>query len=131
MISSALTRWCVPGLLAVGLAVAAVAPMPARAQSNEDLVRVIIDVADVVLRANQPYYRGHYDQPLHVSYDYRGRPTYYRMAPRQVRRGPPAHAPAHGWRAKHGNRARCDRRGRCNVSYYAPRQDRSRGRHWR
>lgn len=140
MTTSALTRWIAPGLLAAGLSAAAFAPAPAHAQSNDDLVQVIVDVADVVLRGNQPYYRGNYDDRLRVSYDHRGRPTYYRMSPRHYdsrynarhyRNGPPRHAPAHGWRSKQVRRETCDRRGRCTVQYYDPRQDRSRDRRWR
>ncbi|PBJ83834.1 hypothetical protein CMZ84_04970 [Lysobacteraceae bacterium NML93-0399] len=137
MTTLAFTRWLAPGLLALGLGAAAIAPAPAHAQSNDDLVRVIVDVADVVLRGNQPYYRGHSNDRLRVSYDHRGRPTYYRMAPRHYdaryhRNGPPRHAPAHGWRNKQQvRRESCDRRGRCTVQYYDPRQDRSRDRRWR
>lgn len=130
-----LTRWLAPGVLAAGLTAAAMAPAPAHAQSNNDLVQVIVDVADVVLRGNQPYYRGDYNNRLRVSYDHRGRPVYYRMAPRHYtvrHHGPPRHAPAHGWRGKHQvRRETCDRRGRCTVQYYDPRQDRSNNHRWR
>lgn len=137
MTMNPLTRWIMPGLLAAGLTAAAIAPTPARAQSNDDLVQIIVDVADVVLRGNQPYYRGNHDDRLRVSYDHRGRPTYYRMAPRydqrhnarHYRNGPPRHAPAHGYHAKQVRRETCDRRGRCTVQYYDPRRDRSN--HWR
>lgn len=132
MTTSPMTRWIFPGLLAAGLSAAAIAPAPAHAQSSDDLVQIIVDVADVVLRGNQPYYRGNYDDRLRVSYDHRGRPTYYRMAPRHdrhnarhYRNGPPRHAPAHGYRAKQVRRETCDRRGRCTVQYYDPRHDRS------
>ncbi|MDR6992954.1 hypothetical protein [Luteimonas sp. 3794] len=136
MRTNPLTRWFAPGLLAAGLSAAAFAPAPAQAQSNDDLVRVIVDVADVVLRGNQPYYRGDYNNRLLVSYDNRGRPVYYRTAPRyntpHYRNGPPRHAPAHGWRNQQQvRRETCDRRGRCTVQYYDPRQDRSRDRRWR
>ncbi|VXC01462.1 conserved exported hypothetical protein [Luteimonas sp. 9C] len=139
MITNPLTRWIAPGLLAVGLSAAALAPAPAHAQSGDDLVQVIVDVADVVLRGNQPYYRGNYNDRLRVSYDHRGRPVYYRMAPRHYdaryysrHKGPPRHAPAHGWRNNHQvRRESCDRRGRCTVQYYDPRQDRARDRRWR
>lgn len=140
MMTYALARWLAPGLLAAGLSAAALAPMPAHAQSNDDLVQVIVDVADVVLRGNQPYYRGDYNNRLRVSYDNRGRPVYYRNAPRydqrhnarHYRNGPPRHAPAHGWRNQQQvRRESCDRRGRCTVQYYDPRQDRSRDRRWR
>jgi len=133
MTSKPLSRWMMPGLLAAGLAAAALVPAPAQAQSGDDLARVIVDVADVVLRGNQPYYRGNYDDRLRVAYDHRGRPTYYRVAPRHDqryaarhhRKGPPRHAPAHGYRAKQVRRESCDRRGRCTVQYYDPGRDRS------
>lgn len=139
MSTTPLTRWFAPVLLAAGFSVAAIAPAPAHAQSN-DLVQVIVDVADVVLRGNQPYYRGDYNNQLRVSYDNRGRPVYYRTAPRydqrynasHYRNGPPRHAPAHGRRhSQQVRRETCDRRGRCTVQYYDPRQDRSRDRRWR
>ena len=143
MTPNTLTRWCVPGLLAAGLSAAAFMPTPAHAQSNDALVQTIVDVADVVLRGNQPYYRGDYNNQLRVSYDNRGRPVYYRTVPRydarydarydnRHRHGPPRHAPAHGWRDRHQvRRETCDRRGRCTVQYYDPREDRSRDRRWR
>ncbi|MDR7192355.1 hypothetical protein [Luteimonas terrae] len=140
MITNPMTRWLAPGLLAIGLSAAAIAPAPAHAQSSDDLVQVIVDVADVVLRGNQPYYRGNYNDRLRVSYDQRGRPVYYRMAPRHYdtryttrHRAPPRHAPAHGRRHQQQlvRRESCDRRGRCTVQYYDPRQDRTRDRRWR
>lgn len=133
MTTHPLTRWIVPGLLALGMSAAAIVPVPAHAQSNDALVQVIVDVADVVLRGNQPYYRNNHNDRLRVSYDHRGRPTYYRNAPRydqrysarHYRNGPPRHVPANGYRAKHVRRETCDRRGRCTVQYYDPRRDRS------
>lgn len=117
-----LTRWAMPGLLAVGLTAATLAPAPVRAQSNDELVQVLVNVADVVLRGNEPYYRGNYHDRLRVSRDRYGRPTYYRTVPRH---GPPRHAPARGWRQQQVRRESCDRRGRCTVRYYDPRRDRS------
>ncbi|TWI01883.1 hypothetical protein IP90_02443 [Luteimonas cucumeris] len=104
-----LSRWLAPALLAVGFGFAAMAPTPARAQGDE-LVRVIVDVADVIFRSGQPYYRHdnryRYDDRLIVVHDrYRG-PIYYRQVPRAVyyrdynryRSGPP-YGNAHGyWR---------------------------------
>lgn len=128
MSTSRLTRWILPAVLATGFAAAAVVPAPARA--NDDLVRVIVDVADVVLRGNTPYYRhggyGQHDRLL-VSYDRYGRPVYYRHVPRHhhgYRPGPPPHARAHGRRDHRHSQTRCDSRGRCTVQYYDPRQDR-------
>lgn len=129
MSQSTLTRWVLPALLATGLATAALVPAPAKA--NDDLVRVIVDVADVMMRGSTPYYRhGNYGQNdrLLVSYDRYGRPVYHRNVQRNhraYRPGPPPHARAHGYR--HDNRhrnTRCDSRGRCSVQYYDPRQDR-------
>jgi|GEM_PF-930463 len=141
MTTNPLTRWILPAVLAAGMTAAAFVPASAHAQSGDDLVRVIVDVADVVLRGNQPYYRGNYNDRLLVSYDPRGRPTYYRMSPRRYdarhnvvhyRSPPPRHVPAHRWNGpQQVRRETCDRRGRCTVQYYDPRQDRSRDRRWR
>ncbi len=126
MTHTTLTRWLMPAVLATGFAAAAALPAPAKA--NDDLVRVIVDVADVMMRGNTPYYRhGNYgrDDRLMVSYDRYGRPVYHRNVHRHHRKGPPPHARAHGYR--HDNRhrnTRCDSRGRCTVQYYDPRQDR-------
>ena len=88
-----LSRYLAPAVLAASLGVAAVAaPAPAQAQSD-DLVRVLVDVADVVLRSGQPYYRYGdygYDDRLVMQRDRYGRPVYYRYVPREVyRQGPP------------------------------------------
>ncbi|MGY0560392.1 hypothetical protein ACW7G2_06720 [Luteimonas sp. A277] len=124
-------RWLAPLILAAGFGAAALAPAPARA--SDDLVRVIVDVADVVLRGGSPYYRhgnyGHNDRLVMVR-DRHGRPVYYRQVPRNYRagyhpsqfRGPPPHARARGHaKQRNGN---CDRNGRCSVRYYDPRFDR-------
>ena len=88
-----LSRYLAPAVLAASLGVAALAaPAPAQAQSD-DLVRVLVDVADVVLRSGQPYYRYGdygYDDRLVMQRDRYGRPVYYRYVPREVyRQGPP------------------------------------------
>lgn len=81
--------------------------------------RVIVDVADVVLRGGVPYYRfGQYgyDDRLIVGGERRGRPMYYRHLPRRE----------YG-RFYEGGRARevkCNRNGRCAVVHYDPRYDR-------
>ena len=101
-----LSRWISSLALAAGLGVAAITPAPAKA--SDDLVRIIVDVADVVLRGSQPYYRhGHYGRhdQLIVVRDRYGHPTYYRQVPRNYhagyyaprhRPGPPPHARAWG-----------------------------------
>ncbi|NZA25645.1 hypothetical protein H0E84_04560 [Luteimonas sp. SJ-92] len=136
-----LTRWLAPAALAAGLGVAALTPAPARA--SDDLARVIVDVADVVLRGGTPYYRhgGHgYNDRLIVVRDRYGRPVYYRQVPRHYqashsrhyRSGPPAHAPAHGYRDRNRNdnrNVRCNRNGHCTAQYYDPRYDRDRNRY--
>ena len=58
MASFSLTRLLAPTVLAAGLGLAALAPSPARA--DDDLVRVIVDVADVIYHGGQPYYRHGY-----------------------------------------------------------------------
>ena len=81
--STVLSRWVAPVLLAAGLGVAGMLPAPARAA--DDLVRVIVDVADVIYHSGQPYYRygdyGRYDRVVIVRDRYH-RPTYYRYVPR-------------------------------------------------
>lgn len=125
------SRWLAPLVVAAGLGAAALAPAPARA--SDELVRIIVDVADVVLRGSTPYYRhgnyGRHDR-LVVVRDRYGRPVYYREVPRHYPvayhpsqfRGPPPHARARG-HIGHRN-TNCDRKGRCTVRYYDPRQDR-------
>ena len=52
-----LTKMLAPAVLVAGLGVAAIAvPAPAQAQSD-DLVRVLVNVADVVMRGSTPSYR--------------------------------------------------------------------------
>lgn len=117
------SRWFASLALAAGLGFAGLAPAPAHA--SDDLVRILVDVADVVLRGNTPYYRhGGYDRHdrLIAVRDRYGRVTYYREVPRHHRRvyhpprhrpGPPPHARAWG----HPTR-------RSAVRYYDSRFDR-------
>lgn len=125
---SSLARWLAPAALAATLAAGAALPAPAHAA--DPLVRVIVDLGDVVFRNGQPYYRyGRYgyDDRLIVERDYRGRPVYYRHVPRDYdgRYGPP-YGNAYGYhRTRDGRYSRqvCDGRGRCRVEYYDPRYD--------
>ena len=115
--STVLTRWVAPVVLAAGLGVfTAAAPAPARA---DDLTRVIVDIADVVYHSGSPYYRydrGYRDRLIVVN-DYRGRPTYYR---RVYRAGPP-YGNAYGYyNAPRGN---CNKHGKCTTHYYDSRYD--------
>lgn len=120
------TRWLATTALAAGLGMATLAaPMSAQARDGDDLVRVIVDVADVIYHGGYPYYRhGNYgyDDRLIVQRDRYGRPIYYRTV---VRSGPP-YGKAHGYWKKHArtNRVECDRHGRCVTRYYDPRYDR-------
>ncbi|UNK42997.1 hypothetical protein MNO14_02530 [Luteimonas sp. S4-F44] len=136
MTSNTLTRWMWPAALATGLAATFAVPTPARA--SDDLVQVIVDIADVVMRGDQPYdRRGRYgyDDRLRLSYDRYGRPVYYRTAPRSHGRHHPAPPRYAAERYRHHERARgrteCDRRGRCTTHYYDPREDRGRRGGWR
>lgn len=121
-----LTRWLAPVALACGVGLGAMAA-PAPARADDDLVRVLVDIADVVIHGGQPYYRhgsfGPRDR-LVVEYDRWGRPVYYRLVPRAYS-GPP-YGKAYGyWRNGPGSRVvRCDARGNCTVRYYDPRYDR-------
>ena len=87
-----LARLMAPVIFATGLGLAALTPTQARA--SDDLVRVIVDVADVIYHSGQPYYRhgpGYgYGDRLIVVRDRYHRPTYYRYVPRHVvYRAPP------------------------------------------
>ena len=135
-----LSRYLAPAVLAASLGVAAIAaPAPAHAQSD-DLVRVLVSVADVVMRGNTPYYRQGdygYDDRLVMQRDRYGRPTYYRYVPRQTynRSGPP-YGNAYGYNRNRGypvtgqRDVKCNKHGKCKVEYYDSRYDRD-GRHSR
>ncbi|GAB3098878.1 hypothetical protein [Lysobacter terrae] len=123
-----LTRWLASTALAAGLGMAALTtPAPAHAQNDDDLVRVIVDVADVIFRGGDPYYRYGdygYNDRLIMERDRYGRPIYYRYEPRNYRSGPP-YGNAYGyWRNQDRSRMKCDRNGRCTTRYYDPRYDR-------
>lgn len=138
------SRWVAPAVLAAGLGAAALAPQTAHAQ-NQDIARVIVDVADVIMRGGQPYYRhddrydprvgNRYaqDNRLIVVRDRYGRPTYYRQVPHsQVARntayyGPAPRAAYNTRYAPDTRRAKCNKHGKCKVEYYDPRRDRNRG----
>ena len=113
------SRWLAPAILAAGAGLAALTPVPVHARDDDELVRIIVDVADVVLRGGVPYYRyGQYgyDDRLIVGRDRHGRPVYYRHLPRRE----------YG-RFYDGDRARevkCNRNGKCTIVYYDPRYDR-------
>ena len=120
---TALSRWLAPFVLAAGFGAVAMVPAPARA---DDLARVIVDIADVIVRNNTPYYRyGNfgYDDRLIVVRDRYGRSTYYRNVPRyadhRYRSGPP-YGVAHGYY----NKRDCKHNGKCRATYYDPRYDR-------
>ncbi len=133
-----LARWLAPVALATALGASVVFPAPARA--DDDLVRVVVDVADIVYRSGHPYYRhGDYgrDDRLIVGRDRRGRTVHYRYVPRND--GPP-YGNAYGYRRnqdtdyyrRYGyvrdasgrySRRICDSRGRCEIEYYDPRYD--------
>ncbi|HEY0661709.1 MAG TPA: hypothetical protein VGD21_10395 [Lysobacter sp.] len=122
-----MTRWLASAVLAAGLGMAALSPTPAYAQSGDDLVRVIVDVADVIVRGGYPYYRyGNYgyNDRLIVVRDRYGRPVYYREIPRTAYRNGPPYGNAYGyWRNGPGSRnMKCNKHGKCQ--YYDARYDR-------
>lgn len=123
-----LSRILAPATLAVALGFGAMTPAPAQAQ--DELTRVLVDIADVVLRGGVPYYRhGNYgyDDRLIVSRDRYGRVVYYRTVPRHHRSGPP-YGKAYGYyRNGPGSRSvKCNKHGKCKATYYDPRHDRDR-----
>lgn len=128
-----LSRWMAPTLLAAALGAGALVPAPARAQ--DDLSRVLVNIADVVFRSGTPYYRNGdygYDDRLIASRDRYGRVVYYRQVPQQYdnRYGQP-YGNAYGyyrngpgsWNANNRN-VKCNKNGKCKVEYYDPRYDR-------
>ncbi len=146
-----LSRYLAPAVLAASLGLAAIAaPAPAQAQSS-DLIRVLVNVADVVMRGNTPYYRnsdyGNEDR-LIAQRDQYGRVVYYRSMPRDqyyggnqsngsdryygndqsYRTGQPPYGNAYGYYRNApvtGNRAvKCNKKGKCKTEYYDPRYDR-------
>jgi hypothetical protein len=134
-------RWLATAALAAGLGMGAMTPTPAHAQEGYEMARVVVDVADVIFRSGQPYYRygnGYgYDDRLVVVRDRYGRPVYYRQVPRYGRSGPP-YGNAYGYHRNRGysdrysntysqRRVTCDRNGRCVTRYYDPRYDRRNG----
>jgi hypothetical protein len=93
-------RLFAPAVLAAVLGVAGLSP--GKAQASDDLVRVLVDVADIIYHSGQPYYRhgnyGRYDRVVIVRDRYH-RPAYYRYVPRDYRvvyRGAPPYGRAHG-----------------------------------
>lgn len=122
------SRWLAPAILAGGFGLAALSPVPAHAQDGDELVRVLVDVADVVLRGGTPYYRYGdygYDDRLIVARDRYGRPLYYRQVPRDYR----GTSRYYGRDGARGREVRCNSHGRCKVTYYDPRYDRDRYRY--
>lgn len=125
-----LSRWLAPAVLAAGLGFGAMTPAPAQAQ-DDTLTRVLVDIADVVLRGGVPYYRYGdygYDDRLITQRDRYGRIVYYRMVPRyqsDYRAGPP-YGNAYGyWNNGPGSRkVKCNKHGKCTVTYYDPQYDR-------
>jgi hypothetical protein len=125
-----LSRWFAPAVLAAGLGFGAMTPAPVQAQDS--LTRVLVDVADVVLRSGVPYYRYGdygYNDRLVAGRDRYGRVVYYRTMPRgydsRYRGGPP-YGNAYGYyRNGPGSRdMKCNKHGKCKVQYYDPRYDR-------
>jgi hypothetical protein len=132
---STLSKYIAPAVFAAGFAFTALLPTPARAQ--DDVTRVIVDVADVVLLSGQPYYRyGNYrDQDrLVVVRDRYGRPVYYRVVDRRWNDDhgryayrpyrPPVYRDDYDRTAR---RVKCNKHGNCTVSYYDPQYDRRGG----
>ena len=122
----AISRWIAPAALAASLALGAFTPAPAHAQSSYELTRAIVDIADVVFRGNQPYYRyGNYgqDDRLVMSRDRYGRPVYYRVVRDGYRSGPP-YGRAYGYYGRAPGRVKCNNHGKCKAEYYDARYDR-------
>lgn len=118
-----LSRRLAPAVVAVGIGIAALSPVPVHAEHGDDLVRVLVDVADVVLRGGVPYYRhgGYgYDDHLIVVRDRHGRLVYYRQVPRRYVGNIRYDDYDYGYYRD----VRCNRHGKCTITYYDPRYDR-------
>ena len=134
-----LSRWLAPAVLAAGFGFGAMAPASALAQDGT-MTRVLVDVADVVLRGGQPYYRyGNYrdNDRLVVGRDRYGRPVYYRLV--RVQGGYDDYdGYNNGYNNGYYNRygygyynpastartVKCNKHGNCTVKYYDPQYDR-------
>lgn len=115
---STLSRWLAPLVIAAGFGTLAFAPTTAHADSG-DLVEVLAEVADVMLRGDRQYDNRRYENRR---YDNRNVKRRYINSPNH-RRGS-----SHG---REGEReVKCDKRGKCKVktksTYYDPRYDRKR-----
>lgn len=131
---TALTRWLAPATLAVAMGFGVAAPV--QAQSQDELVRVLVNVADVVFRGSTPYYRQGdygYDDRLTVQRDRYGRPVYYRSVPRGQYYGNNNYGNNYGNNGSYNNngygysnndsnrKVKCNKHGKCKVEYYDPR----------
>ena len=135
----AIARWLAPAALATALGVAALVPAPAKAQSA-DLVRTLVDIADVAFRGGQPYYRHGdygYNDRLVAGRDRYGRVVYYRVADpryghdRYDRYERDRYRTArYGYSDRGARRTKCNANGKCKVEYYDARYDRRRHRGW-
>lgn len=133
----ALNRWIAPAVLAATLGAASFVPTPAKAQSMDDVTQAIVNIADVVFRGNQPYYRnGDYssDDRLVMRRDAYGRPVYYRVVDNGYNpynnynssyRTSPPYGRAYGYyrQAPGQQQVKCNRHGKCKAQYYDPRYD--------
>ena len=128
-----LSRYLAPAVLAASLGFAAMAASaPAQAQSSNDLIRVLVNVADVAMRGNTPYYRHGqygYNDRLIAQRDRYGRVVYYRNVPRAQYRNNVPYGNAYGdYRGRPvavvNRDAKCNKNGKCKTTYYDPRYDR-------
>lgn len=132
-------------ILAGILGAAALAPVPVQAQSSDEIVRTLVQVADVIFRNGQPYYRYGSNEPLAVGRDQYGRTVYYRTQGygqypyaypqmesntygRTVYYGTQDYQgyPPYGSTSIRNSTTRCNSSGWCTQTYYDPRYDRSR-----
>jgi hypothetical protein len=121
-----LSSWLAPGVLAAGLGFGAAIPVPAVAE--DDLLHVLVHVADVIVHGGHHYYRygGYgYGDRLVVRYDPYGHAVYYRTVPRY--QGGYYYGGYYGYRGGphvyyHGDAvprsAKCNKHGKCKVTYY-------------
>lgn len=121
------------------------APGQAKAQTSDEIVRTLVQLADVVFRNGQPYYRYGPNEPLMMGRDQYGRTVYYRAQgyEQYPYTYPQMGSNAYGRTVYYGTQdyqnyspygsvgprhstTRCNTNGWCTQTYYDPRYDRTR-----
>lgn len=131
---SRMSHWLAPVVLGVAAAGASMMPATAHAQSGGDLIRILVNASDVIVRGGHAYDRHNsnygYNDRLVVGRDRYGRPLYYRNAPRYGSSYGSSYGSGYAYGNQYQNgqqQTRCDSRGRCSTQYYDSRYSRGNG----